>query len=606
MPDFTLPAESSRVRVSFYACGTVFLLLLAACSGATDVKPEPETPASAVAIALEAVEGDSQTGTVGQVLPTAVSVRVLDQNGRGVSGLVVRFAASQGSGSISPETTTTDASGTAQARWTLGTRAGGQSAEAAVGSLRAHLTATARPGAPVSLEITPTDTRVIRFGSVQLVGLARDAHGNVVEQAGVTWRSENEAVATISASGLAATRHTGTASITAHMGDVTASASITAYTVANGPIDAALSAPAPGALWEVPVAVIRYLPTTDGTTHDTAYAPGYWDMEPKTLAEAEARVDRMVSNIKFGAEEASRFHGYSDPTALPSLGYKVVAYITVYEPAPAGRMIYTAAERGGLATFSPDYHAIFERLGVADLVNNRGVREIWFFSHQHEAIYPSFKPGFHTQEHMRSQWESNMSSPTTGDISNSNLDPDDLPVYDHTYTVYGIPSNSAEEGWDGHLRGHQLERMFSYVNWLQDFDEVLFWKSFAGCFDGRCGTGRAGSTHVPPNTTVDYDYDNLTLVESDIMDWTPDNSGKKTAVNSATWKSLPYAWPGGMTEWERPHHQWLVFWMQNMPGRGNTIRHGDRYMTNWWEFVAHWDRAIREGRGLYGSQPALR
>lgn len=48
-------------------------------------------------------------------------------------------------------------------------------------------------------------------------------------------------------------------------------------------------------------------------------------------------------------------------------------------------------------------------------------------------------PGAFKVEDVRSGWESNMSSPVTGDISNSDRDPTDTPLLDHAYAIFGIP-----------------------------------------------------------------------------------------------------------------------------------------------------------------------
>ena len=205
-----------------------------------------------------------------------------------------------------------------------------------------------------------------------------------------------------------------------------------------------------------------------------------------------------------------------------------------------------------------------------------------------------------------------MSSSLTGDISNSDRDPSDLPIYDHTYIVYGYNMRrSHAEAIHNH--GHQLEAMFSYAAWLQDGNSDLFWKQFVGQDpQGNFVTGRAGWTHMPPNTTGHYDYLNNTLVESDIEDWTPDNSGEKKLINAFTWANLEYAWPDGRVDelngnvepedaiWQQTESQWYIYWMQSMPGFNNEIKYfGDLEMQNWWELVADWDSAISEQRGLH-------
>jgi hypothetical protein len=147
--------------------------------------------------------------------------------------------------------------------------------------------------------------------------------------------------------------------------------------------------------------------------------------------------------------------------------------------------------------------------------------------------------------------------------------------------------------------------MMSHAAWLQDGSTDLFWKKFVGQnAQGEFITGRAGWTHMPPNTTGNYDYLNTTLVAADIEEWRPDGTGAKKPVNVNTWGGLTYPWPGGGGFGQQAETQWYTYWMQNFPGRGNQIPHGTRWMTNWWAFVANWDAAITSGLGLHGGQPA--
>src|SRR5579862_2960376 len=79
------------------------------------------------------------------------------------------------------------------------------------------------------------------------------------------------------------------------------------------------SIPAAGTLYQIPVVSIRLLPTKDGVILDEA-ATGV----KMSLEAMENRLDRMESNIKFGIEEGSRFHGYKNAAARPSLGVRIV------------------------------------------------------------------------------------------------------------------------------------------------------------------------------------------------------------------------------------------------------------------------------------------
>jgi hypothetical protein len=84
---------------------------------------------------LRYFSGDNQTSTGSAPLPNPVIVELVDGTGRNVSGVTVQFTVTTGGGSISPLTVTTNASGQAQAVWTLGPAAGTQTLTAgAVGS----------------------------------------------------------------------------------------------------------------------------------------------------------------------------------------------------------------------------------------------------------------------------------------------------------------------------------------------------------------------------------------------------------------------------------------------------------------------------------------
>ncbi len=95
------------------------LLAVAACGGGgTEPGGNKPTP-SAIAI----VSGNNQVGSVGAALSLPLVVQV-SSNGTPLSGVTVNFAVTTGTASVSPTSTTTDASGQARASVTLGTSAG--------------------------------------------------------------------------------------------------------------------------------------------------------------------------------------------------------------------------------------------------------------------------------------------------------------------------------------------------------------------------------------------------------------------------------------------------------------------------------------------------
>ena len=364
-------------------------------------------------------------------------------------------------------------------------------------------------------------------------------------------------------------------------------------------IDPYLATPAPGNPYEIPVVIMRFLPTIDGINLDVSKAPDFWELGGISLEELKARIDLFDKRIKFMLEEGTRFRGYKDTSAVPSIGYRVVEYITIYEQTPQGPV--SDHLKDGSPLYSPNYHKIFERFNMEHYVNDLGVKEIWIWMGGVNSDFPCYDPEIHRPEDFRNWWESNMSSPLTGDISNSNRDNTDLPIYNSTYTVYGqnFRRSHAEAV---HNHGHQLEAILSHVNHLQFGNTDLFWKKFVGQNkNGDFITGRAGWTHMPPNTTKHYDYtETMTPVESDIEDWTPDNSGIKKLVNVNTYGKLKYAWPDADPSQipQRVESQWYIYWMQNMPGHKNGIHYENKDMTNWWLFTADWDKAISAGVGL--------
>jgi uncharacterized protein YjdB len=463
---------------------------------------------------------------------------------------------------------------------------------------------------PTQLTLSPTSLELSAQGPTgSLTASARDARGNTIPPGPLSWSSSNTAVATVAWSGAVATVtgvSAGTAVITVALGGLSAAATVTvrqSQTVVIEPIEPYLATAASNSLWEIPVMIIRFLPTADGITLDQRvtsfpYPAATQDIpiRPAILADVRKRIEVFDRRVKFMLEEATRFRGYANPSAPPSIGYRVVRYVTVYEPMPvttraAGPCV--PASCVGQRYF-PDYNAVLTRLNAGHWVNTQGVKEIWIWAYEGNLESP----------------ESNMSSPLTGDISNSFRWNDDLPIYEKTYTVYGY-NYCRSQNEAVHNHGHQLEAILGHADFLQNGNTNLFKNQFVG-FDGtKHITGRAGWTHMPPNTTNDYDYLNRTPVLSDIEDWRPDNSGTKTLISSDRWRNLVYNWPSGTVPrrdyWDedftagsdqRTEAQWYVYWMQNMPGRGNTIPLFAGQTTNWWAFTADWDAAITVGLRL--------
>jgi uncharacterized protein YjdB len=141
--------------------------------------------------ALTAASGNKQKSRVKTVLPDELVVRVLDKQGKPIAGQKVTFRAMAGGGTMTPEQTLTDSLGYASARWELGPTAGPQQADVSVSGVESVVfEAEAVPGEPASMHVVAGDGQtgsVSQALATDLIVIVRDAFGNPVPGAAVTW-----------------------------------------------------------------------------------------------------------------------------------------------------------------------------------------------------------------------------------------------------------------------------------------------------------------------------------------------------------------------------------------------------------------------------------
>jgi hypothetical protein len=259
---------------------------------------------------------------------------------------------------------------------------------------------------------------------------------------------------------------------------------------------------------------------------------------------------RTTRRVIEALETGSVYHGFKDAGAQPSLRYHVVETLEFLEPLPTWN-------KPGHQVPMTDYQAIMQRIDIRQWVEGRGVKEVWLWGYHGGVI---------------DLWESNMAGPH-GDISNSDRDPDDLPVLSRTYTVYHYnygrgPSEAVED----HM--HQIEAV------LRQVDPHLFWDKFVG----KPGEGRCGWAHYPPNAVRDYDWANRAYISTDIEDWRPDGGGPRQRLNCRRWNCDSLTW--------------FIYWMQNLPGRHHRLTYRGCPLTNWWTFIGDFDGAVARDLGL--------
>jgi hypothetical protein len=279
-------------------------------------------------------------------------------------------------------------------------------------------------------------------------------------------------------------------------------------------------------------------------------------------AELKAKTERLTKEACQALEDGSKFRGYKLPSA-PALRYEVVGTAEFKEAIPL------RPKKGNDAPL-PDYNEVMRRIGAKRWVEQQGVHEIWMW-------------GYHGKIGL---WESNMASPN-GDVSNSNRDPNDLPVFSRTYTVYHYNyGRGLGEMLENHM--HQFEHLLNHVDGRETtppekWGELLFWGKFVGSdYSHKIVTNpaRCGWTHYAPNSESDYDWANPRYVETDIEDWKPEGFGKTQRMNA--------------DRWGRDGIRWRIYWMQAIPGLGHTLDYKAKRLRNWWTFKAEWDRAKAE------------
>ena len=136
---------------------------------------------------------ETQSGTAGAALASALTVTVLDQFDNPVDGQTVTWStpsANEGfvAGSFSAAATTTDVYGNASTIWTLGTEAIAQEATATIGDdLTVTYGATAAPDEPANVATSGGGVTLVVGSGTTLSVTVTDQYGNLVEGATATW-----------------------------------------------------------------------------------------------------------------------------------------------------------------------------------------------------------------------------------------------------------------------------------------------------------------------------------------------------------------------------------------------------------------------------------
>lgn len=162
----------------------------------------PPVTISAAALAgaaatIVATSGDGQHASAGAALPKSVVLRVLDENGSAVAGAALTLAPS--GGIVQDSALSTDSSGYARTRWTMGHSAGDYTLAVHVDGVKKLLKVTARatPAAAANLAFddAPREKRSRETAKQKkLFAVVTDVYGNPVPDARVNFKVKSGTV----------------------------------------------------------------------------------------------------------------------------------------------------------------------------------------------------------------------------------------------------------------------------------------------------------------------------------------------------------------------------------------------------------------------------
>lgn len=226
------------MRRLFVTSLVLFALGATACDGDGDgdTTGPPDGDGTAPA-SIAVVSGDNQRIIVDAQLLAPLRVQVRDSQNRGVSGVTVDWDVTQGGGSLSSTTSTTDSDGEASVQFTAGSSAGESTISASVDGVSGSATFTAVVVTPAAVAATAGDNQELRTGTPaeDLTARVTASDGGPVPGATVAWE------VTGGDASLSASTSTADADGRASVG-LTAGSSVGAITVAASPEGSAASA----------------------------------------------------------------------------------------------------------------------------------------------------------------------------------------------------------------------------------------------------------------------------------------------------------------------------------------------------------------------------
>jgi hypothetical protein len=350
-------------------------------------------------------------------------------------------------------------------------------------------------------------------------------------------------------------------------------------------------------------------------------------MNGLSKTDAMLRVDRLRAALA----EASRYHGYEDPSAPPFIDYQLFKFVDLTDPKPlpddkkldGNSSLYPRQPDTGDSNFRYDelfgktfanYYGIRDADGhsltLSELVNKGKVNEVWFLANQ-----GAFGAPYESVE-LKQQYDAAFHKEPGKYVQAGNGGSRRQPWIGRSLRILFINA-SRGPGCAMESLGHSLEWTATsgaipyfkkYFTEFADFDlDKRYGLPFSKFYDrgpteldypnpstlvyshnGEKRTvenyaPRGGSVHFMPSARYDYDLDNTEPVNSSIEHYRQhDGPGGHDKIELWT-KDKIDKYRKLANDCQGP---WLVYWRQNMPGLGNkSVDDDGKPMKNWWPFL---------------------
>jgi adhesin/invasin len=346
IPLMPRPFSFVGLSVPRAAAVTLTALFLAACNGDDGPRP-PSTVA--------AVSSSSFTGTVGDLVSDPLVVKVTDDRGAGLGGIVVTFTVAEGGGSTTPAVDTTDNTGTATTRWRLGGTAGQQRVTASIAGVatQVNFTAATTAGAPATVALQAGDNQNAVAGAAVTTPpavLVRDRFNNPVNATSVFF-SVSAGGGTVTGAG-AVTNSSGVATVGSWtLGPAVGANRLTALVVANGvtanPVTFNATATA-GAATAVSAQSATTLAATVGALVTPIPSIRVADANGNPVAGVNVTFAPSTGSTVVGGTKTTNLSGVAAPDGW-QLGATAGTYTLSVSVGTLSPVIFTATARSGAA-----------------------------------------------------------------------------------------------------------------------------------------------------------------------------------------------------------------------------------------------------------------